>query len=112
MAAMYNHSLVIRVAFGEASFLFTGDLETRAIETLVEYYEGSGLLDVDVYQVGHHGSYNGTSDEIMRAIVRPEIAVIAASAWALHRSANPVIKRGSSCFSLSVWLPDHHSAPC
>ena len=37
-----NHSLVTRVNYDQSSFLFTGDLETDAIETLVAYYSGSG----------------------------------------------------------------------
>jgi beta-lactamase superfamily II metal-dependent hydrolase len=75
-----NQSLVIRVDFGEASFLFTGDLEDHAIETLVEYYAGTPMLDVDVYQVGHHGSHNGTTDSLMAAM-SPRIAVISMSPW-------------------------------
>ncbi|HEX9619289.1 MAG TPA: MBL fold metallo-hydrolase, partial [Polyangiaceae bacterium] len=51
-----NHSLTIRIRFGRASFLFTGDLEEPALETLVAYYDGTRALDVDVYQLGHHGS--------------------------------------------------------
>lgn len=74
-----NHSLVIRIDFGAASFLFTGDLEEDAIATLVEYYAGSGLLDTDVYQVGHHGSHNGTTTDLLDAIARPEIAVLSMS---------------------------------
>lgn len=48
-----NHSIVIRVDFGESSFLFTGDLEEHAIGTRVDWYDGTSTLDVDVYQVGH-----------------------------------------------------------
>lgn len=70
-----NKSLVIRIDYGEASLLFTGDLEEAAIETLVDFYEGTGALDVDVYQVGHHGSANGTTDSLLKAMT-PEIAVI------------------------------------
>lgn len=70
-----NKSLVIRIDFGEASFLFTGDLEEAAIETLVEYYDGTVLLDVNVYQAGHHGSHNGTTDTLMRTMT-PDAAVI------------------------------------
>ena len=33
-----NHSIVVRVDFGDASFLFTGDLEEAGIETLLDYY--------------------------------------------------------------------------
>ena len=56
--------------------MITGDLEDVAIQDLVEHYRGSNLLDVDVYQVGHHGSANATTEEFLAAIT-PEIAVIA-----------------------------------
>jgi beta-lactamase superfamily II metal-dependent hydrolase len=71
-----NHSLVIRVDFGIASFIFTGDLEVPAIQTLLAYYERTDALDADVYQVGHHGSYNATTLELLQAMRRPEMAVI------------------------------------
>lgn len=70
-----NHSIVIRVDFGQSSFLFTGDIEEPAIETMVEWYGDTEMLDVDVYQVGHHGSHNGTTESLMQAMT-PEMAVI------------------------------------
>jgi competence protein ComEC len=70
-----NHSVVTRVDFGEASILFTGDLELEAIHDLVNKYNGTAMLDTDVYVVGHHGSRNGTSVDLLEAIT-PEIAVI------------------------------------
>lgn len=70
-----NQSLVIRVAYGKASFLFTGDLEEPAIETLLTRYHGNPLLDVDVYEVGHHGSANGTTPALLAAMT-PQIAVV------------------------------------
>lgn len=75
-----NHSIVIKIDFGQASFLFTGDLEEPAIETLVDYYSNTTTLDVDVYQVGHHGSHNGTTDSLINAIT-PAIAVFSVGAW-------------------------------
>lgn len=79
-----NHSIVVRVDFGDASALWTGDLEEAeepgdraGIESLVDFYAGNGLLDVDVYQVGHHGSHNGTTPNLLTAM-SPEIAVISA----------------------------------
>lgn len=73
-----NHSLVIRVSFGEASFLFTGDLEGRAIASLLEAYgsDEGGVLDVDVYHAGHHGAENGTTPDLLSALVRPRLAII------------------------------------
>lgn len=82
-----NHSLVIRIDFEEASILFTGDLEEKhpngrddaGIERLIRKYSGpngSGLLDTDVFHVGHHGSHNGNSTALTQA-VSPAIAVLA-----------------------------------
>ena len=51
-----NHSVVVRVDFGRASFLFTGDLEDRGERDMREKYAlNLGMFDVDVYQVSHHG---------------------------------------------------------
>lgn len=80
-----NHSIVIRVEFGEASFLFTGDLEEPAIASLLEYYEGTPTLDVDVYHVGHHGSHNGTTEDFLEDM-SPEIALISVGKWTFGRS--------------------------
>lgn len=43
--------------------------------SLVSRYSSSGLLDVDVYEVDHHGSRNGVSDGLLSAI-SPEMAVL------------------------------------
>jgi hypothetical protein len=71
-----NHSVVVRVDFGEASVLITGDLEDVAIRGLIARYEGTRWLDVDVYQAGHHGSANGTTRELVDA-TSPALALIA-----------------------------------
>ncbi len=72
-----NHSVVVRVDYGAASMLVTGDLETPAIADLIAFHRGSQLLNVDGYAVGHHGSANGTSVELLQAM-SPDWAVIAA----------------------------------
>lgn len=72
-----NHSIVLRVDFGRSSFLLTADLEDEAIDTLVRRHGETrySILDVDVYRVGHHGSHNGTSRELIKAMT-PDMAVI------------------------------------
>jgi competence protein ComEC len=84
-----NHSVVLRVEYGNASVLFTGDLEEHTnkettspagIERLVAAYKESKLLDADVYHVGHHGSHNGTTPQLLAAI-SPQIAVMSVGPW-------------------------------
>lgn len=70
-----NNSIVVRVDYGDASLLITGDLERAVIDNLIRHYQGTGLLDVDVYLAGHHGSKNGTTGDMLDAMT-PELAVI------------------------------------
>lgn len=79
-----NHSVITRVAIGTASFFFMGDLEEAAIELLVDYYGDTpgGLLEADVLQVGHHGSHNATTSELLHAVT-PRVALIPVGEWKL-----------------------------
>jgi competence protein ComEC len=73
-----NDSVVVRVDFGNASFLFTGDLEKEGIDAmLTSYAVDLSAFDVDVLKVGHHGSHNATTEAFVAAIT-PKIAVIQA----------------------------------
>ena len=65
-------SIVLRVDFGETSFLFTGDMERTAEADLLE----SGRdLSATVLKVGHHGSETSTSYPFLREVM-PEYGVI------------------------------------
>ncbi len=71
-----NHSLVIRIDYGEASFLFTGDLEDRGERDLrTQFQSNIDVFDVDIYQVSHHGADDDTSDEFLE-IMSPNIAIV------------------------------------
>ena len=71
-----NHSVVVRVDYGASSALFTGDLELIGLSRLASRYEAHPeLLDVDIYQVGHHGSKNATIHYQME-MMSPRVAVI------------------------------------
>ncbi|GHN01665.1 hypothetical protein WSM22_31540 [Cytophagales bacterium WSM2-2] len=73
------HSLAIRVKFGKASFLFIGDMQEESIDFMLTKYEGhTDVFDVDVYQVGHHGSANATTEQLLDEM-SPQIAVMSAS---------------------------------
>jgi len=72
-----NHSLVIKIEYGTSSLLITGDLEEEAQRSLLSKYSGTTVLDADVYVVGHHGSKNGTTQDLLNKIT-PQIALIGA----------------------------------
>lgn len=67
-----NTSIVIRLDFGETSFLFTGDASKSIERKLINLAE---QLDSDVLKVGHHGSKTSSAPEFIEA-VSPQIAVI------------------------------------
>ena len=67
-----NTSIVLRIDYGETSFLFTGDMETGAEADLLD----SGAdVRATVLKAGHHGSDTSTSYRFLRAVM-PEYAVI------------------------------------
>jgi beta-lactamase superfamily II metal-dependent hydrolase len=71
-----NHSVVVRIDYGRASFLFLGDLQREgAADMFEEYAENLGAFDVDVLHASHHGADNGTTDELLK-ILTPKLAVI------------------------------------
>jgi competence protein ComEC len=70
-----NASIVVRLTYGEISFLFTGDAESAAeYQILNRGYE----LNSTILKVGHHGSKTSTTQTFLAA-VKPEVAIIMCS---------------------------------
>lgn len=67
-----NMSVVIRLDFGETSFLFTGDAQNESENAMLK---SGANLDVDVLKSGHHGSRYSSSTQFLQA-VSPELTVI------------------------------------
>lgn len=65
-------SIVLRLDYGERSFLFTGDAGKSVEKALLT---AAAALDADVLKVAHHGSSSATSAEFVQA-VSPDYAVI------------------------------------
>lgn len=67
-----NTSIVLKIMFGELSFLFTGDMEKDAERDLID--SGADLKST-VLKVGHHGSNTSSSYLFIREVA-PEYGVI------------------------------------
>ena len=67
-----NSSVVLRVVYGEVSFLLTGDILREAEERLVAR---GAHVDSDVLKVAHHGSCSSSSEVFLRSVT-PAAAVI------------------------------------
>lgn len=67
-----NTSIVIRIVYGDTSFLFTGDAKQEMEEKILESGQD---IESTVLKVGHHGSSTSTSQAFLDA-VSPTYAVI------------------------------------
>ncbi len=65
-------SIVLRIDYGETSFLFTGDMETGAEKDLLE---SGANVRATVLKAGHHGSDTSTGYQFLRE-VSPQYTVI------------------------------------
>lgn len=65
-------SIILKVEYGDTSFLFTGDAEGEAEQAVLT----SGVdLSATVLKVGHHGSSDSTSDAFLNKVM-PAYAII------------------------------------
>jgi competence protein ComEC len=67
-----DNSIVLRLTYGRAAVLLTGDIE-RPVEA--ELLRAGAGLRADLLKVPHHGSDSSSSEALIRA-VRPSLAVI------------------------------------
>lgn len=67
-----NTSIVLRLDFGNTSYLFTGDATDKSEEILLN---NNANIDVDVLKVGHHGSKYSTTNNFLNK-VSPKYAII------------------------------------
>ena len=81
-----DYSVVVRITYGKTHFLFDGDAEVEAEDTIL----ASGVaVSADVLKCGHHGSGNATSNERLEA-VRPKFAAISCGLHDTFGHPNPL----------------------
>jgi len=81
-----NGSIVMRVVYGDTSFMLTGDAPSPIEDYLVGKY--GAALKTDVLKAGHHGSKYST-DDLWLATVAPAVVVISAGKDNSYGHPNP-----------------------
>ncbi|MDK0749607.1 ComEC/Rec2 family competence protein [Clostridium perfringens] len=72
-----NYSPVMKISYGQNSFMFTGDAESLVEKEILNENKD---LKADVLKLGHHGSHSSTSEEFLKA-VDPSIAIVSCAKY-------------------------------
>ncbi|NFO86301.1 MBL fold metallo-hydrolase [Clostridium botulinum] len=72
-----NYSPVIKIQYGDTSFLFTGDAEKEVENEIL--LDSNNNIRSDVIKIGHHGSSTSSSKSFIEK-VNPSIAIISVGA--------------------------------
>ena len=84
-----NGSIVVKLFYKNADFLFTGDIEEATEEKLLIWHN---ILQSDILKVGHHGSATSTNVEFLDK-VDPSIAVLTVGKNSFGHPSQKVIER-------------------
>ena len=96
-------SIVMKVVFGETSFLFTGDMEVLAENDMLD----SGAdVKADVLKVGHHGSDTSTGYRFLYE-VDPTYAVIPVGEDNKYGHPNDIVLSRLSDAECTIFRTDH-----
>jgi competence protein ComEC len=99
-------SLVLRLTFGEVSFLFPGDVESSAEGEILK--TGVSLRST-VLKVPHHGSKTSSTKDFLEA-VRPRFAVFTVRGGARPRLPNPGVLERYEAMGVKILRSDQHGA--
>jgi competence protein ComEC len=99
-------SLVLRLTYGEVSFLFCGDVEAMAEQ---EILKTGGNLQSTVIKVPHHGSKSSSTADFLAA-VRPRFAVFTVRGGARPRLPNPAVLERYEAMGVKVLRSDRDGA--
>jgi competence protein ComEC len=101
-----NASVVLRLTYGEVSFLFCGDIEAPAEEEIRR--TGSDLRST-VIKVPHHGSRTSSTPELIES-ARPKFAVFTVRAGGRNRLPHPSVLQRYKEKGVKALLSDRDGA--
>ncbi|MDR1067164.1 MAG: DNA internalization-related competence protein ComEC/Rec2 [Clostridiales bacterium] len=96
-------SLVLKLVYKNASFLFTGDIDKQCEREII----ASGAdISADVLKLAHHGSKYSSSEEFLNEVA-PKIAIVSASKTNSYGHPNPeTIARAESAGAAVYATPE------
>ena len=97
-----NASLVIRLTYGAARFLFTGDLEREGEEMLRAW---KGTFPADLLKVPHHGSRTSSTGALLDG-VNPRAAVVSLGQGNRFGFPAPGLPRACEARGISLYRTD------
>lgn len=101
--AVNETSVVLRLDYGEISFLFTGDIESKTERILAALQKN--MIDVDVLKIAHHGSKTSSTAEFLET-TSPEAAVISVGRNNRYGHPSPEVMDRLGDFHIPVYRTD------
>ncbi len=101
-----NNSIVMEIAFGKISFLFTGDILKEQENLLVKSGES---MTATVLKVPHHGRSGSSSGDFVR-MVSPEVAVISCRSPGYKNVPSKKVLEEYSRAGAQIYRTDMHGA--
>jgi competence protein ComEC len=105
---MNNNSIVFRLScpsFSKSSFLFTGDIENKAMATLLD----QTLLQSDILKAPHHGSKGSLQDQFLNR-VSPKIAIFSVGERNRYRHPHPKVVEAYEKIGAKIYRTDQQGA--
>lgn len=79
-----DYSVCFTISTENKNFLFTGDLEKKGEEKLIELND---LPKIDLYKAGHHGSTTSSSTELLE-VIQPKVVCVCCCAGSSEYTDN------------------------
>lgn len=89
-----NSSLIVKISYGDTSFLFMGDAGEPAENALLK---AGADLTCNVVKIGHHGSQAASSEEFLRATGAEYAVISCAAANKYGHPADRTLKNIEDC---------------
>jgi competence protein ComEC len=101
-----NNSLVLKITYGEVSFLFTGDILKEQESKLVK---SGANLTATVLKVPHHGGQASSTDEFLNA-VHPSIAIVSGRSFGKRQTPHPEVQERLDKLNIGTYVTEHFGA--